>query len=222
MQIDEHNFWSEAVAIWTSGGWLMIPLIALTIFIYHTALELFFGLHAHFLVRSGVYRMTDGEIATKVRQPGSLLAALVRVDALNPTEVRRHFEAVENEYLPAANRRIKFLGVLITIGPLMGLLGTVTGMLSTFNGMIASQATRFESVVEGISEALITTQTGLVISIPALVILSLIIQKRNTLRRSIARLERYNTCLILKVGCPIPKPGRVNWTQTTSVPAMAG
>jgi biopolymer transport protein ExbB len=126
-------------------------------------------------------------------------------DARDAAEVKRHFVEVENEYLPAVNRRIRFLGVIITIGPLMGLLGTVTGMLATFDGLLSSQGDKFQSVVRGISEALITTQTGLVISIPAMVILSLIVQRRNRLRRSIARLERYNTCLVLKVGCPIPR-----------------
>jgi len=95
---------------------------------------------------------------------------------------------------------------MITIGPLVGLLGTVTGMLSTFDGMIAGQGEKFQNVVHGISEALITTQTGLIISIPAMSILSVIIQRRNRLRRSIARLERYNTCQVLKLGCPIKAP----------------
>jgi len=70
--------------------------------------------------------------------------------------------------------------------------------------MLLTVGNRFDSIVTGISEALITTQTGLVISIPAIVILSLIIQRRNALVLAIARLERYNTRLALRSDCPIP------------------
>jgi len=205
MQTDFHGLYDEAMRIWISGGWLMIPLLALTVFIYYTALDLLIRLESHFLIRSGVNRMSDGEIAARSRTDRPLLKKLLVEDAANVDEVKRHFVEVSNEYLPVVNRRIKFLGIISTIGPLMGLLGTVTGMLTTFEGLIEGQGDKFQNVVQGISEALITTQTGLVISIPAMVILSLIAQRRNRLRSCIARLERYNTCLILKIGCPIPK-----------------
>ena len=71
-------------------------------------------------------------------------------------------------------------------------------MLVTFSGMVGAQGTKFDNMIEGISEALITTQTGLLISIPALVVLSFIIQRRNQLERCIARLEYYNVTLASK------------------------
>jgi len=205
MLTDWHTLGLEALRIWSSGGWLMAPLLGLTVFIYYTALDLLIRLETHFLLRSGVHRMSDGEIAARSRSDQPWLRQLLVEDARDADEVKRHFVEVANEYLPEVNRRIRFLAVIITLGPLMGLLGTVTGMLSTFEGLLQGQGDRFQNVVHGISEALITTQTGLVVSIPAMVILSLIIQRRNRLRRCIARLERYNTCLVLKVGCPIPR-----------------
>ncbi len=204
MTPDSASFWTEAMTIWSSGGWLMAPLLALTVFIYYSGLELLLHLETHFLIRSRVHEMSDNQIAAKTRNGLKRLRPLLHESAVNVDEVKRHFGEVRAEYLPQINRRIRFLGVVIPIGPLVGLLGTVTGMLSTFAGMAGGQGSRFDNVIQGISEALITTQTGLVISIPALALLSLIIQKRNLLERCIARLERYNTCLILKVGCPIP------------------
>lgn len=208
MPTEHAGFLSEAMAIWSSGGWLMAPLLALAVFIYYTALELLLRLETHFLIRSRVHQMTDNQIAARTRNGLKKLRLILLEDTTSVSELKRHFLEVRNEYLPIVNRRIRFLAVLITIGPLVGLLGTVTGMLSTFSGMTASQGSRFDNMIQGISEALITTQTGLVIAIPAVVILSLIVQKRNLLERCIARLERYNTCLVLKVGCPIPEsPG---------------
>ena len=198
----------------------MMPLFALTVFIYYTALDLFIRLTTHFLIRSRVDRLSDTQIAARLRSDLKPLRDLLLEDASDAGEVKRHFVEVTNEYLPVVNRRIKFLGVIITIGPLMGLLGTVTGMLSTFEGLMNAQGDKFQNVVQGISEALITTQTGLIISIPAMVILSLIVQRRNRLRRCIVRLERYNTCLVLKVGCPIPKLRRA--VGVVSTPTVEG
>ena len=196
------DFIKEASNTWVSGGWLMLPLLLLAILIYYTTLELLLRLNTHFIIRSNIYRMSDSEITQQL--PGSLkkVKALLLADAQNPQEVKRHFVEVRNEYLPIINRRIRFLTIIITTGPLVGLLGTVTGMLSTFTGMVQADGNKFSSVVGGISEALITTQTGLIISIPAFTILFVIMQKRNTLEHNIARLERYNTCLSLRSSRP--------------------
>mgnify|MGYP006432116395 CR=1 FL=1 len=193
---------ARALEIWAGGGWLMVPLLALTVFIYGTALNLLFRVQFHFLLRGRVHRRDPGAVARGGNVHLERARRLLRFDASDPAEVRRHFEAVRNEYLPFIDRRIRFLGIIITAGPLLGLLGTVTGMLSTFSGMVDGAGTRFESVVEGISEALITTQTGLLIAVPAMVLLSLIIQRRNSLMLAIARLERYNTRVALRGPAP--------------------
>lgn len=198
------DLFDYAFGIWSSGGWLMLPLLVLTVFIYATALNLFCRVHFHFLLKGRVHTLDAREIAHSQKKSVVMARQLVRYEALNAEDVRRNFEAVRNEYLPFVDRRIRFLGIIITAGPLLGLLGTVAGMLSTFDGMLVVSGNRFDSIVTGISEALITTQTGLIISIPAIVILSLIIQRRNALVLAIARLERYNTRLALRADCPVP------------------
>ncbi len=195
----------QVARAWTSGGWLMLPLFVLAVFVYYTAFELWIRLEAHFLVRKNVHQMSDREIAIHLDSNEVPIRRVLAGDARTVEEVKRHFGEVGGEYLPVINRRIRFLGVMVTLGPLMGLLGTVTGMLSTFQGLAIGQGQKFQNMVQGISEALITTQTGLIISIPAMAILSVIIQRRNRLRRSIARLERYNTYLVLRLGCPVPR-----------------
>ena len=58
--------------------------------------------------------------------------------------------------------------VLAAAAPLLGLLGTVTGMISTFDVMAQFGTGNAKAVASGISEALITTQTGLFIAVPGL------------------------------------------------------
>lgn len=189
------SLYQEALTVWTDGGWLMLPLFVLAVFMYYTALDLYLRLRLHFLLRSKVYRLSDEALEAQLSGGLGLLRRLILPDPQSTVEVRRHFQEVRQEYLPIINRRIRFLAIVITAGPLVGLLGTVTGMLATFSGMVADSGTKFDNMIEGISEALITTQTGLLVSIPALVVLSFIIQRRNQLERCIARLEYYNVTL---------------------------
>ncbi len=192
METIDNAFITSAVKTWISGGWLMAPLFLLAIFMYYTALDLFLHLQSHFLIRSRVYKLSDDQLKGALSNRLKNLQAILLFEAPTTVAVRRRFKAVRQEYLPIINRRIRFLAIIITAGPLVGLLGTVTGMLSTFSGMVTHSGNKFDNMIEGISEALITTQTGLIISIPALILLSFIIQHRNRLARSIVRLEYYN------------------------------
>ena len=60
---------------------------------------------------------------------------------------------------------------LIVIAPLLGLLGTVSGMVETFKGL--GQQNLFSQsggVAGGIAEALLTTQIGLIVAAPAIIV----------------------------------------------------
>ena len=65
-------------------------------------------------------------------------------------------------------RFLPLIGALAAVAPLLGLLGTVTGMMSTFEVMSIYGTGNANGMAGGISEALITTETGLIIAIPGL------------------------------------------------------
>jgi len=67
------------------------------------------------------------------------------------------------------NRYLGTLGTIVGISPLLGLLGTVTGMIEVFNIIAEAGAGQAAQLSGGISQALITTATGLLIAIPSLV-----------------------------------------------------
>ena len=72
--------------------------------------------------------------------------------------------------LPRLERFLPTMGVLAAIAPLMGLLGTVTGMINIFR-VITVVGTGDPRVMSGgISEALLTTQFGLAVAIPLMII----------------------------------------------------
>ncbi|MCZ6672099.1 MAG: MotA/TolQ/ExbB proton channel family protein [Verrucomicrobia bacterium] len=66
----------------------------------------------------------------------------------------------------AFERRLRYLKVLTSVAPLLGLLGTVAGMLKTFRGLASKGISYTENLIAvGISEALVTTQMGLSIGV---------------------------------------------------------
>lgn len=71
--------------------------------------------------------------------------------------------------LPKLEKNMWILGLAANVTPLAGLLGTVTGMIGAFNSMAIHGAGDPSVLASGISEALVTTASGLIVSIPALV-----------------------------------------------------
>ena len=71
---------------------------------------------------------------------------------------------------PRLERFLPTLGVLATIAPLLGLLGTVTGMINTFKVITAQGAGDANAMAGGISEALLTTQFGLTVAVPLILV----------------------------------------------------
>jgi biopolymer transport protein ExbB len=78
-------------------------------------------------------------------------------------------EAILKE-IPPMERFLATLNILAAIAPLLGLLGTVTGMISTFQVITLYGTGDPRMMSGGISEALITTQLGLAVAIPIMVV----------------------------------------------------
>jgi biopolymer transport protein ExbB len=95
-------------------------------------------------------------------------------------EIQRSYAAFELDQMARVERRLPFLAVLISSAPLLGLLGTVAGMLVTFAGMALGSKAPIDTISTGISTALVTTQAGLVIAIPAAFLLALLKRQAET------------------------------------------
>ena len=65
-------------------------------------------------------------------------------------------------------RYISILGSIAAVGPLLGLLGTIFGMINTFTVISSAGAGNPKMMAGGISEALVSTATGLAVAIPSL------------------------------------------------------
>lgn len=173
----------ETFRIWVAGGWLMLPLTILCGIIYKSVFSLYFEL------RKQRYLAIDQNLwAHWIDKPEEGTGELGRIishtciGVTGEADIRRRFAEVRSTLIPSVDARIRTATILVGSAPLTGLLGTVTGMLSTFAGLSTSTSgNTIDMVAGGISEALITTQTGLVMAIPAYVIISRIGRFRDDL-----------------------------------------
>lgn len=166
------TFASDLIRLWNEGGILMWPLMFIAIFIYWHVFELFSN-------------FTNCDYSL---DKSTLLKDILE-DQPNVSSMRAKLKILKAEYLPYFNQRIHFLSILAGVSPLMGLLGTVMGMLATFTVMNSGDVQKVDLMAGGISQALITTQIGLIIAVPALIMIMMLRAKRDNLKQLFDQLE---------------------------------
>ena len=92
------------------------------------------------------------------------------------------------ETQPRLERFLPLIAITAATAPLLGLLGTVTGMINTFKLITLFGTGDAKSLSSGISEALITTEFGLIVAIPALILHALLSRKCQAI---LAAMEKY-------------------------------
>ena len=116
----------------------------------------------------------------------------------NPAPAKAMEVAAQAE-IPVLRKRLTILDTIITLAPLLGLLGTVVGMIGSFDIMSASGIGQPHAVTGGVAEALIATATGLLIAILTLVPYNYF---SNRAEREIENIEYYASRLELLLGEP--------------------
>jgi len=171
------------IEIFRAGGPVMWPLAICSLAALAIILERAFSLRVSRVLSPVIVERvnglaeggrTDRAIEACLQHPGiftSIVAAgLQAVARGEPESVSK--EAIEDAGRHETARLTRYLGTLATIvgiSPLLGLFGTVTGMIEVFRTIAESGGGGAAQLSGGISQALITTATGLLIAIPALV-----------------------------------------------------
>ncbi|MDH3813964.1 MAG: MotA/TolQ/ExbB proton channel family protein [Acidobacteriota bacterium] len=168
------------VDILISGGPVMVPLGLLSMVAVAIIMERLWVLRrSNFLQNSTVQTLSgllasdkfQGSIDFCRRHPGpftDLVVALVENRHAPYEELKEILEDTGRLQLMGLQRGLPALGTIVAGAPLLGLLGTVIGMIKIFSVVATAGSGITEQLSSGISQALITTATGLVIAIPAL------------------------------------------------------
>ena len=163
------DFVKEAEALVGHGGVVLWFMLVLSVVLYSMMASSWLGVFA---------------LRKEIRLLGKELQTTSSVD-----EVVADLELYELDKLAWVERRLPVLSVLIALAPLAGLLGTVSGMLSTFEGLSAKSTEKpIDGISAGISEALVTTQAGLFMAIPAALLFALLKSRVDQVRGEMEQL----------------------------------
>ena len=99
-----------------------------------------------------------------------LRAQMERIDSQGPRALY-YIEEKKKQFARSLRSQLSLLKTLAAAAPLLGLLGTLVGMIDTFEALSGERSGDTASVVAGgISKALLTTNAGLIVAIPAILI----------------------------------------------------
>lgn len=159
-----------AVDVWQSvqeGGLVMLALVALSILLYRSAF--------------GTLLFVKGFSSDQAKD---------RIDSdVDRVEVEFAFAQTRRELSELVSRQIAYIAMLAAAAPLLGLLGTVMGMLDTFESLSQRAQETTSQVSSGVRFALVTTQAGLTVAIPAIFVIQWIRREAQKRQSELVRAE---------------------------------
>ena len=171
------------IDMFRAGGWAMYPLTLLSVGGFGLIVYNFMAVRPEPILNSEAtvqidkaLEVLDIEKAKSICQESPspttsiIEAGMARVDVNNydPEQVKEAIEEASAEELSGPYVLINYLSVVGSLSPMVGLLGTVSGMVKAFNVIEAEGAGSAQALAGNISEALITTATGMIVGIPAM------------------------------------------------------
>jgi biopolymer transport protein ExbB len=164
------------IQILISGGWMMIPILFCSLVGLTVVIE-----RLIFFYNSGTSPEADrmlnliqqGKFADALsvaeQRPVPLLRVLSAGIMSRDDQPEKAMEAAGLAEITMMKRGLNVLDTIITLGPLLGLLGTIIGMIDSFGIMAESGLGQPHAVTGGVAEALVCTAAGILVAVTTLV-----------------------------------------------------
>jgi biopolymer transport protein ExbB len=196
------------LTIFLKGGPLMWPLLITSIIAVAVVIErIWFTLQENrrrdeTVVDQILARVESGDVngAVALGTASRDFVARTLIYALThrETSISNALLRAANQELRRFNRGLPVLDTIITLAPLLGLLGTVTGMIHSFGLLGASELSAPVAITGGIAEALIATAFGLGVAITALLPFNYLNARMEDARHEIEDAATHLELLLLK------------------------
>lgn len=188
------EFFEQFIGYMQSGGFVMWPLAASVIVLWYAL-----GFRFHSLkrgsnanVRNLIRKFSEG-IRT---QPKGIMdtaiveaIGIVKANGAQPSS-RKLLDDVFHKYVVNMRQYSRVIRTIVAAAPLIGLLGTVIGMIETFDSLASAELfSQTGGIAGGISQALFTTQLGLVVAVPGLIIGNMLDKKANVMELELEQVK---------------------------------
>ncbi len=180
------------------GGPVMWPLLACSVVALAVVFErlifwLCVGLRKDQPLINRIFTLTEkGDFDTAIQEGEGSKCLVVRILAAGLAHrnygLVQSLEAAAMSEIEKMKRNLSVLDTIITLAPLLGILGTVTGIIGSFDLLGNAGIEDPKAVTGGIAQALITTAAGLAIAIVALLPYNALVRKVEKVTRHIEQL----------------------------------
>jgi len=171
---------NQALDFFGSGGGVMYPLLlvsmALWVLIIRKSRELVISRREERGVAECLASLARNELIGAEWQQ-AVMRNFLRLGMQDCGDDLKLMEQLTKGIGTKVDGSVKAILVLAGVAPLLGLLGTVSGMITTFDVIAGFGTGNARAMALGISEALVTTQTGLVVAVPGLIIGNLLLRR---------------------------------------------
>lgn len=170
----------DVLLLLRQGGWVMIPIVLVSVVAWALLVYEWLALRdaagiGRQSVERAVAHLERGEpvhSADRTPESSHIVLAVLRSGIVDAGLDREAFESQVAPLLRSETslhwRSLRLVAMLAVTMPLLGLLGTVLGMTQTFGAFTTQGTPQINTLADGISQALITTQAGLVATVPVL------------------------------------------------------
>lgn len=183
--------WQQAVDVWVAGGWAMVAIAINALLMFGLGVDMWLRLRGKGFgsVPEKIWRLWIEHPKHREGKIGRLLDTVTGAQSL--AQSASIFLGLRSSEIAPFTRDLKVMKVCVATGPLLGLFGTVTGMLDTFGALASGSGGEktMSAVAKGISEALITTETGLVVALPGLLFQYQLTRQKERYSAFLAHLE---------------------------------
>jgi len=163
-----------------TGGWLMLPILLCSVVVGAICLERWWTLRREEVIPAELLSQlqstqawsNDNKVLAElaVASPlGYVIAAGLNGIDLQAEAFQRVMQSTIDNVAHELERYLTLVGIIASITPLMGILGTVFGMIDVFSTLVSAGQGDAKVLAGGISTALVTSAAGLSVAIPALI-----------------------------------------------------
>ena len=163
-----------------TGGWLMLPILLCSVVVGAICLEWWWTLRREEVIPAELLSQlqstqawsNDNKVLAElaVASPlGYVIAAGLNGIDLQAEAFQRVMQSTIDNVAHELERYLTLVGIIASITPLMGILGTVFGMIDVFSNLVSAGQGDAKVLAGGISTALVTSAAGLSVAIPALI-----------------------------------------------------
>jgi len=184
---------SELIEYFSSGGYVMPPLILATLLLWYAL-----GYRYAVMLKAGhvksvrhiveTYEKGKWESASNIIEKAVVEAFSLKNKQVSP--IRRYLDNAFWSLEKELSRYQVLIKTIVSITPLLGLLGTVGGMIETFDSLRDMELfSQTGGIAGGISQALVTTQFGLAVAIPGLLVNGYLNRKKLKIEMDLAQIK---------------------------------